>query len=394
MGEQPLVQSSARPRPRIGQPPRLHRRGLIALAAGGVLTAAGCVGQSPPPSPPASPIPATPVGPIPGFEDPQRWAGRTLRVGAWGDEVQAALRRALWEPFVTATGCTIAEVTTDYGRLQEAIGQGRGYADVLLVDPIWAVTALGQGLVQPLDATGLDLAPLADFPGGEGSAPAYAYAQVSAYRRDAITAESPPQSWAEWWDRARFAGPRALARDPFGTFEFALLSTGVAPNQLYPLDAAKAIARLQAISDKIVERWWDSGLQPVAWLGTERIDLASAWHYRVIAGQQDGYAIDLVWHQGLLVTDRWVVPAGATAPDVALDFIRYALTPRAQAALAREVPLGPVVPAAFTLLEPMVAARLPTAPANLPNLIRADVGWWAAHRGDAVQAMNSWLLGA
>ena len=39
-------------------------------------------------------------------------------------------------------------------------------------------------------------------------------------------------------------------------------------------------------------------------------------------------------------------------------------------------------------------ARLPTAPANLPNLIRADVAWWAAHRGEAVQAMNSWLLGA
>jgi putative spermidine/putrescine transport system substrate-binding protein len=382
------------PEPHSRLPRRLNRRGLIGAAAGVLTAAVGCIGQPPPPSPPASPRAATPVGPVPGFEDPQRWAGRTLRVGAWGGEVQAALRRALWEPFAAATGCTIAEVTTDYSRLQETIAQGRGYADVLVVDAIWAETALAGGFVQPVDTSGLDAAVLAAFGGGQASLPAYAYALVDAFRRDAITVEAPPQSWVEWWDKKRFPGPRALSRDPFGTFEFALLSTGLTPAQLYPLDPVKAIERLRLISDKIVERWWDGGLQPVAWLGTERADLASAWHYRVIAGQQDGYAIDLVWHQGLLVTDRWVIPTGAAAPEIAHDFIRYALTPQAQAALAREVPLGPVVPAALPLLEPMLLARLPTAPANLPNLIRADVAWWAAHRGEAIQAMNSWLLGA
>ena len=155
----------------------------------------------------------------------------------------------------------------------------------------------------------------------------------------------------------------------------------------------RAIEALKRISGKIVERWWDSGLEPVSWLGTERADLATSWHYRVVAGQRDGLAVDLVWNQGLLVTDRWVVPTGAAAPEVAIDFIRYAITPQAQAALAHLVPLGPITPAAFELLDPGIVALLPTAPANLPQLIRPDFAWWAAHRGETVQQFNSWLLG-
>ncbi len=373
--------------------PSLSRRRILRAGAGATLLAAAGCGPGDDPSPPPAPAPGTPVGPVPGFDDPRRWAGRTLRVGAWGGEVQTALREALWSPFAAATGCAIEEVTTDYGELSAAVAAGRRYADVLVVDAVWSETAPTRGYVQPLALDQIAPEAAAAFGGGEAALPAFAYALVSAYRRDAIAADAPPASWAEWWDAARFPGPRALARDPFGTFEFALLADGVAPDRLYPLDGARAIERLKAISGRIVERWWDSGLEPVSWLGSERADLASSWHYRVIAGQRDGLAVDLVWNQGLVVADRWVVPVGAGEPEVAVDFVRYASTPQAQAELARRVPLGPVNPRAFALLDPIVAATLPTAPANLPQLVRPDVAWWAANEGEAVRRFNAWLLG-
>ncbi len=284
-------------------------------------------------------------------------------------------------------------MTTDYSRLAAAIANRASYADALLVDAIWAETALAEGQIQRLEPSTVDDQVISAFGGGEAAVPAFAYALVSAFRREGVGADGPPATWAEWWDATTYAGRRALARDPFGTFEFALMSDGVAPDQLYPLDGPRAIERLKAISGKIVDLWWDSGAQPVSWLGTERADLASAWHYRVFAGQQDGLAVDLVWNQGLLVADRWVVPVDAAEPAVANDLIRYAGTAEAQAALARRVPLGPVNAGAFDLLEPVVAATLPTAPANLPQLVRADAGWWSANRGEAVQQFNGWLLG-
>ncbi len=368
-----------------------RRRFLLTGAAGVVALAASCGGDEASPSAPAAV--ATPAGPVPGFEDPRRWAGRTLRVGAWGGEVQAALRTAVWQPFAAATGCTIEEVETDYARLDESIRAAQTLADLVLVDPFWAESAAGQAATQPLGLAGLAPEAAATFGGNEAGVPAFAYALVGAYRRDGVPDVGPPASWQEWWDVERYPGPRALARDAFGTFEFALLADGVEPDALYPLDGARAIEALKEISGRIVERWWDSGSEPVHWLGSARADLASSWHYRVIAGQRDGLGVDFDWSQGLIVADRWVVPVGAREPDVAVDLVRYAMAAETQAALARAVPLGPVNPSAFRFLDGATAARAPTAPSNLERLLRPDVAWWVANRGDAMQRFNGWLLG-
>lgn len=385
-------------RPPVAAPPThprpttVDRRRVVAGAA--ALAVAGCL-----PVPvfaqtaEVGPGTGTPPVPIIGFDDPQRWAGRTVVVGAWGGEVQDALRAAVWEPFAAATGCAVREVTTDYSRLATAVQAGDFAADLLLVDQVWAATALEQGLTVAIDPAAVDPAAAERFPGGSGTIPAYAYALVAAYRREAITAAEPPADWAAWWDRERYPGPRALGRDPFGSFEAALLAGGVAAEALYPLDQGAAIAGLQAVSGSIVERWWDSGEQPVAWLGSGRTDFASAWHHRVVAGQWDGYAVDLAWKGALLVVDRWAIPSGAEAVDVATDLVRFGQVPEVQAALAERVPLGPTHPAAFDHLDPMLLPTLPTAPAVLPQLVRTDAAWWAANRGEAVQRMNEWLLG-
>ncbi len=369
-----------------------RRRFLLAGIGGATLMTGGCGTGSVAKSTPI-PVSGTPSALIPGFDDPHRWAGRTVRVGAFGGEVQAALNAALWQPFAAATGCIVEGVTTDYSRLAEAVAERRPYADVLLIDAIWAESPQAAASLQPLRLGEIAPAAVAAFGGGDLSVPAFAYALVSAYRRDAISARTPPATWREWWDVRTFPGPRALARTPFGTFEFALIAAGVPPDTLYPLDSARAIEQLKKISGKVIDRWWDSGVEPVSWLGSDRADFASAWHYRVAGGQRDGLAVDLVWNQGLVVADRWGIPVFAREPEIGLDLVRYALTAEAQAALARLIPLGPVNPAALALLEPQVIAMVPTAPANLPQLFRPDMAWWAANRGEATQRFNAWLLG-
>jgi len=370
----------------------LNRRRFVGA---GVVSAAalavGCGGGDRSASVPADAATAG-VG-VPGVEEPRRWAGRRLRVGAAGGEVQQALADVLWRPFAAATGCAIDPVTTDYAGLSAAVARGDSFADLLLVDPIWAESERGRALTQEVGLGGIAPEAVEAFGGGDAGVPAFASALVAAYRRDGITAEAPPGNWREWWDVDRFPGPRTLARDAFGTFEFALLADGVAPDRLYPLDGKRAIESLKEISGRIVERWWDSGREPVRWLGSGRADLASSWHHRVVAGQRDGFGVDLVWSQGLIVADRWVVPVASREPEIALDFVRFALAAETQAALARRIPLGPVVPAAFGLLDGATAARVPTAPANVGRLLRPDYAWWAEHRGDAMQRFNSWLLG-
>ncbi len=327
---------------------------------------------------------------MPGFDEPGRWAGRTLRVGAWGGEVQAALRLMVWEPFARLTGCVIQEVMTDYGALDRTVQRGDPYADALVVDAMRVAPLAAQGAIQAIGAdvgAGVDLiTPL------DRSVPAYAYGMVSAYRRETGDPDEAPQSWEAWWDRERFPGNRTLYKGAFGTFEFALMADGVAPDQLYPLDSERAIESLKRISGKIVNRWWESGVQPVTWLSRGQADFGSAWHYRVLAGLADGEPVGLVWDQGLLVADHWVVPTGA-ATDLTMDFLRFATAPEVQAALAQQVGLGPVTSSAFDHLDPLFTPTLPTAPENLPKLVRQDVAWWTANNVEANQRFNAWLLG-
>lgn len=372
----------------------LTRRSLLGVgAAAAVAAVAGCRGDDPGPTPtPVLPV-GTPVAQVPNFDDPTRWAGKVLRVAAWGGEVQAALSAAVWQPFAKATGCTVQELTTDYAQLSSSAGGVQPYADVLVVDEVWAETASTAGVVETIAADEIDRERFGRVEATENAVPAYAYALVDAFRRDAMQQNGEPASWADWWDVNRYDGPRTLPRNAFGCFEFALLADGVERDKLYPLDGPRAVESLKRISGKIVDLWWDSGLEPVAWLSNERADFAAAWHYRVIAGQQDGRAINLTWKDGLLVADSWVIAKGSPVRDVAIDFLKYATSPEVQAVLARTIPLGPVTPKSFDLIDPKVAKTLPTAPDAVDQLIRPDNAWWAAHKAEANEQFNCWLLG-
>jgi putative spermidine/putrescine transport system substrate-binding protein len=343
----------------------------------------GCGGDDDEATPTPMVRSGSPVAIVPEFNDPNRWAGRVLRVAAWGGEVQTALRTSIWNPFAAATGCRIQEVGADYAQLASSVAGGRPYADVLIVDEVWAETAAQSGAVETLSHDDLDRDRFGQIAATEIAIPAYAYAMVNAFRRDAVEQAGAPENWADWWDVSKYDGRRSLPRNAFGSFEFALLADGVGRDELYPIDEARAVESLKRISSQIVDLWWESGLEPIAWMSSDRLDLSAAWHYRVVAGQLDGRAIDFQWNQGLLVADCWVVAKGSPARDVAVDFLRYATTPAVQAALARSIPLGPVTPKAFEEIEPRIAKSLPTAPDAIDKLIRPDRAWWAANRAAA-----------
>jgi putative spermidine/putrescine transport system substrate-binding protein len=376
-----------------GRATALTRRSLLGAGAAAISGLVGCGGDGNKPTPTSIAISGTPVVVVPNYTDPTRWTGRVLRVAAWGGEVQTALRTSVWQPFATATGCTVQEVTTDYAQLAASVSNGEPYADVLIVDEVWAATATNREVVETIGSDDVERDRFGAAAATDVAIPAYAYALVDAFRRDAVAQNGRPENWTDWWDLNRYDGARSLPRDAFGSFEFALLADGVEAEKLYPLDGARAVESLKRISGKIVDLWWDSGLEPIAWLSNERADFAAAWHYRVIAGQQDGRAIDLQWNQGLLVADTWTIAKGTPVRDVAIDFLNYATAPEVQAVLARAIPLGPVTPGSFDLLDPKIARSLPTAPDTVKRLIRPDVAWWAAHKSEANEQFNCWLLG-
>src|SRR5262245_53452176 len=375
---------------------RLSRRRFLSVTTGGALALTACENSSGKPvagEPTVIASEGTPAVEVARYDDPSKWQGKTLRVATFVDDIQSALRTAVFQPFSAATGCMIAAFETDYATLIDSVGSGKPYADVVLVDSVWAAGNEAPGSIESIPVETIDQSRFAPIVPTATMVPAYAYALVSAFRYDAVLRIGEPQSWQEWWDTERYSGARALSRGAFGNFEFALLATGVTPDKLYPLDGAAAVESLKTVSGRIVDRWWDSAKQPVAWLESKFTDFTPAWHFRVQAARDGRRQIDMTWNQGLLLYDCWTIAKGAEQMDIASDFIRYATLAETQAALAATLRLGPVTPDAFRLVAPDSVGLVPTSSVNLGKLIVLDVNWWAMNNAEANERFNSWLLG-
>uniref|UniRef100_A0A7C5RVL6 ABC transporter substrate-binding protein n=1 Tax=Thermomicrobium roseum TaxID=500 RepID=A0A7C5RVL6_THERO len=382
---------------------RLRRRELlVGIAAAGALAACR---QAATPTPAAAPIGtptpseagATPAATtadtllVPGYDDPNRWKGRTLVVTSWGGALQDALRKAIYEPFSRLTGCQIVEDTTDEAKLRTMVESGRVEWDVVDVGTE-AVIPMGRlNLLEPLDYSKIDTKDIFPELVLEHGIGYYYYSTCLAYRKDKFP-QKPPNSWADFWDVQGFPGVRAFQKyAQWGPIEAALLADGVPIDQLYPLDIDRAFRSLDRIKPH-VRVWWEAGAQPAQLLSDGEVDLTDAWIARIqFLIEQGSTVLDYTWNQGRLSSDSLVIPRGSKNVDVAHDFINFALRPEIQRVFAMIYPDGPANQKAFEALPAERLPVLPSAPENKKVQVYPDYQWWADHLDAVVERWNAWV---
>lgn len=361
--------------------------GSIALAACG--RGGGSEGPDTP-----TPSPTTDAGSlvqeVAGYDDPTRWAGRTIVVTSWGGEYQSAQERAIIEPFQRLTGAQVETATTDLSVLRSQVLEGNPRWDVcdVLFEDVLPLANLG--VVESLDYSSirsLDILENARLDHGIGSS---FYSTVLSYRTEAWPDQPPPSGWQDFWDIERYPGTRGLHRNPQTTLEFALLSDGVPLTELYPIDLDHAFARLTEIQPALA-LWWEQGAQPTQMISTGDLDLVGAWNSRIERIRQEGSAVNIVWNGGALSGDAWVIPRGSANIDVAHDFINFATRAEVAAAFSSLVPFGPVNRSAFDHLPDAIARRLPTYPANREQQFTVNFEWWYNHRESVTERFEQWF---
>lgn len=376
----------------------LDRRRFLRLAslAGASALLAGCRGDDTP-TPSATPTPPPPtaepevlVTAVAGYDDPAIWAGRTLTVTSWGGDYQRAQERAIVEPFQRLTGAVVSVEPTDITQLRDQVEDEDVRWDVcdVLTDDVLVLANLG--LIEEIDFNIVDsdgLFPDLRMDHGVGSS---FYSTVLAYQRDAWPGQPPPASWVDFWNVDRFPGARGLHRQAQTTLEFALLADGVAIGELYPLDLPRAFAALDRVLPSIT-LLWEQGAQPPQIMSSGDLAMVAAWHSRMEAIREDGAPVEIVWNEGALAGDSWVIPRGSANRDLAMDFVNFATRPEVCAAFASLVPFGPVNRKAFDLLPREVAERLPSYPPNHDVQFLIDFEWWFSNREAVDQQFEDWL---
>ena len=308
-------------------------------------------------------------------------------VASWGGSFQDDQRKAIFEPFMEATGIEIIEATgPSMAKVRAMVESGNTEWDVSGMVPGDLLVLAREGLVEELDYENYfqgmmeDIVPEVVHPYGIGN---FFYTKVIAFNTDAFPGPDQPDSWQDVWDAEKYPGPRAIDAGDWVVppLEYALMADGVAPEDLYPLDMDRAYESLAKIRPHVAKFTTSSAMAPQMLVDGEAV-VGAATLGRTVRRKNEGAPIDFSWNQGLIQYDYWIIPKNAPNYENAMKFIEFATLPEIQAAMVELQLLGPVNLKAFDHLSPERAEKLPSYPANLEKQVFLSADFWASTDAD------------
>jgi len=317
-----------------------------------------------------------------------------LTVMTWAGRYGRAQASAQIHPYGAekSVNVRISHHEGEIGKLEKAVSSRQFDGDVIGLALPRAVEACEKGLLEKIDSAalppGADGTPAgADFvPGAIGPCwvGSMVYAQVMIH---SPRLKRAPASLADFFDRRKFPGRRALSRaSPKYNLEMALLADGVAPGDVYrvletPEGLDRAYNKLAALNPI----WAHDSIGALRWLANGQAVMATALTGDVYDFSNSDFAPRIIWDHQLYEFDVFAIPFGNPNKRRALDFIAYATGSAPLAGVASWVPYGPARRSSVALVkdhpERNISMRpwLSTAPENFRNAFAVNDAWWREH---------------
>lgn len=319
-------------------------------------------------------------------------ASNLLYVNTWGGTWTETEQQAFFAPFTQRTGVEVRTVSpVSFAALKAQAESGRYEWDVTAInEPSW-IRAYTDGLVEPLDWSIIDRASLpAEAITHDGVAVCVLSTNLC-YRTEKFPDEAP-KTWADFWDVERFPGERGMYQDGRTSVRQALMADGVPPDQLYPMDIDRALAKLSEIKPH-VKVWWRQAAQSQQLIRDGEVDLMPIWNSGATALKRQKVPIEISWHGAMPVRTILGVVRGAPNRENAFRYIQLCLEAERQAEFAQGVGYGPSNVAAFDYIPEEAARGMPTHPDNAPLAAVIDPVWEAEHSDEIEERFLEWLVG-
>jgi putative spermidine/putrescine transport system substrate-binding protein len=325
-----------------------------------------------------------------------RAASNRIVFATWGGSWEKAMRDAWFDPFAKATGIEVVTAQGNtYGKLRAMVEAKNVEWDIAEVLPDFQYIGAKDDLIEKLDFNVIDTKQIVK--GGEfvteRSVPEVLWTRTMFYNTKQFSTDNHPKSWADVWDIKQFPGKRtfASANPNSGYLEAALLADGVAADKLFPLDVDRALKSLTRIRDDIV--WYGTNAQAEQYMSDGEAVTGCVPDGRALSVIDHGAPVAIEYNQSFLTWSTMVIPKGAPNKPEAMQFLAFALTPEAQAAIAKVYTYGPVTPQAFDLLPPERSRILSGGPQQQGKYILANEKWWGENLKMATDKVNAWRLG-
>lgn len=318
---------------------------------------------------------------------------RPVNFLTWGGRFGSGVRTAFSDPFTARSGIVVNDITPyNYGRFITAM-QNRnpeGFDLAWFSDEVEPARAGAMGLLEPIDYSLMPNAPQAIASARQefGVSPYVTTYQIG-YRTDRWS--TAPQSWADFWDVARFPGPRSLGTNIMGVLEAALLADGVAPAALYPLDEARAWRKLDQIKPHIrIFHNTSAALPARQMLFQGDLAMMFSWSADFIAQKQAGRPVDVIWNGGFYFSPSVGIAKGSPHTRQLHAYLDQFFQAERLLAFVKAWPTTPVVAA---VSESMSAEeRALTAVGHLDHMVNLNRAHYLAQQARLQERYDSWRV--
>jgi putative spermidine/putrescine transport system substrate-binding protein len=326
---------------------------------------------------------------------PARAAGQVV-VRNPGGAYSDTQKQYIYDPFTKETGIEVVIVASTLTKMLAMVKSGNAELDVADAGFDGLTTLDHTGALAPIDYGSWKHTDLKDVPEEyvtPNTVGLCLYATVLGYNKETFPDGRQPKSWAEFWDVEKFPGSRMLADMASGSpnLEFALIADGVPMDKVFPIDIDRAFKSLSRIKPHI-KKFWDTGALSAQMLADKDVVLGSIWNGRLQAIADKGAPVAIEWNQHMLALQGYGIFKDASNKKEAQLLVDYAMQPKAQLGLPKELAYGPTNRKTFDMLPPERVAMLPGSPEQMKHCFLQDAEWWDQNRAKVNSTWSKWIL--
>lgn len=307
-----------------------------------------------------------------------------------GDSLDAA-KKGWLEPFSKETGVEVAtDSPTDTAKIKTMVEGGRTTWDV--VDSDVAVGGSQCGTLFDKRPAGFDMSQIdPKYVTDDCMVPIMVQAVAVVYNKK-LYGNNPPTKAEDFLNTTKFPGKRIFFSYPTGTVEPLLMTDGVAPDKLFPIDWTK----VQDVFNKL-----GKNAVPQATLAAQSASLESGdfgmcvcYLGRAAVAAQNGADIGVLWDKTYLAWDGAYAIKGSKYPKAQWALMQYLATTKGQNPFYEYLPYGPTTTGEQPAVNAEFRGFLPGYNGDkIKETYSYDVKYWTDNINDAVDRWTKLTTG-
>jgi putative spermidine/putrescine transport system substrate-binding protein len=348
------------------------RNALIAITAASALALVGCAGGS--------------GGDNEGAETTE------LVFSGWGGLVDEVITEVAFEPFTEETGISVLlDSPLSAAKLKSMVDANNTTWDLTMASTV-ETTKYCDELYEPVDMSNINESDFAEGTITECGIPNNYFSTAMLYDTEAFGGNAPT-SLADFFDTEKFPGKRLFPTDAAEyALEFALIADGVTPEELYPLDVDRALAKLDTIKGDLV--FWQLGDEQTQAMEAGAVTMAIGWTGRGLQTAQNGGTWDVVWGTHMIGATQLAIPKGTSNFDAAMRLIEFTTAPGPQTLMNEKMAYSAANLNATPQLDELEQHWDPIiGGADTPVAFVPDSQFWADNLEEIQTTYSNWAIG-